>query len=336
MPLETFKKSPAAVCTLLAMLALLCALFALALGSLHIPLTHVLGALGLPLPLNEPVEDFERAALLQIRLPRVVLALLIGAALAQAGAAMQGLFRNPLAEPGLIGVSSGAALAAVSIIVLWQAPSWLLPLATFVGGMTAAWFVARIASDAGYTRVITMLLAGLAIGTVVVEAALRSGSLVTARLAAEQGREVYAVPGSIRNPAAQGCNALLKDGARLADTAPDLLNELAFSPLFDADLAARPVPPPITEATAAVCREATPRLDRDDEILLDALGFEPQDFDTLVARTGFRPAALAGHLLQLELAGLLELRAGGQYARLGTPGRAVPPAPSSRPTNPPH
>ena len=180
------------------------------------------------------------------------------------------------------------------------------------------------------------LLAGLAIGTVVVEAALRSGSLVTARLAAEQGREVYAVPGSIRNPAAQGCNALLKDGARLADNAPDLLNELAFSPLFDADLAARPVPPPITEATAAVCREATPRLDRDDEILLDALGFEPQDFDTLVARTGFRPAALAGHLLQLELAGLLELRAGGQYARLGTPGRAVPPAPSSRPTNPPH
>ena len=180
------------------------------------------------------------------------------------------------------------------------------------------------------------LLAGLAIGTVVVEAALRSGSLVTARLAAEQGRDVYAVPGSIRNPAAQGCNALLKDGARLADNAPDLLNELAFSPLFEAGLAARPVAPPTAAAIAAACREATPRLDSDEEILLDALGFEPQDFDTLVARTGFRPAALAGHLLQLELAGLLELRAGGQYARLGTPGRAVPPAPSPRPTSPPH
>jgi DNA processing protein len=180
------------------------------------------------------------------------------------------------------------------------------------------------------------LLAGLAIGTVVIEAALRSGSLVTARLAAEQGREVYAVPGSIRNPAAQGCNALLKDGARLADNAPELLNELAFSPLFDAGLAARPVPPPTREATAEACREATPRLDRDEEILLDALGFEPQDFDTLVARTGFRPAALARHLLQLELAGLLELRAGGQYARLGTPGRPAPPAPSPRPTTPPH
>ena len=159
MSYSSLKSSRIAVCSLLATLALLCALLALALGSLHIPLTHVLGALGLPFP----VEDFERAALLQIRLPRVVLALLIGASLAQAGAAMQGLFRNPLAEPGLIGVSSGAALAAVCIIVLWQAPPWLLPLATFVGGMTAAWFVARIASDAGYTRVATMLLAGLAI-----------------------------------------------------------------------------------------------------------------------------------------------------------------------------
>ncbi len=184
------------------------------------------------------------------------------------------------------------------------------------------------------------LLAGLAAGTVVVEAALRSGSLVTARLAAEQGREVYAVPGSIRNPEAQGCNALLKDGARLADNAPELLNELAFSPLLAAGLATPPQPPATRPApSASPCgthAAVAPRLDREDEILLDALGFEPQDFDTLVARTGFKPAALAGRLLQLELVGLLELRAGGQYARLGTPGRALPPAPSPRPTALPH
>lgn len=184
------------------------------------------------------------------------------------------------------------------------------------------------------------LLAGMAVGTVVVEAALRSGSLVTARLAAEQGREVYAVPGSIRNPEAQGCNALLKDGARLADNAAELLKELAFSPLLEAGLVTPPRPP--TTLLASRPRVAgpggtdCPRLDREDEILLDALGFEPQDFDTLVARTGFRPAVLAGRLLQLELSGLLELRAGGQYARLGTPGRALPPAPSPRPTTLPH
>ena len=143
----------------LALLALGCALLALALGPLTIPLTHVLGALGLPLP----VDDFERAAVLDIRLPRIATALLIGAALGQAGAAMQGVFRNPLTEPGLIGVSSGAALTAVAVIVLFQAAPWVLPIASFAGGLTAAWLVARIAHDAGYTRVATLLLAGLAI-----------------------------------------------------------------------------------------------------------------------------------------------------------------------------
>ena len=159
MSLSTFKTRPLALCAALALLALLCALLALALGPLHIPLSHVLGALGLPFS----AEDFERAAVLQIRLPRTLLALLIGAALAQAGAAMQGVFRNPLAEPGLVGVSSGAALAAVSVIVLLHAPSWVLPMATFAGGLAAAWCVARIAQSLGYTRVSTMLLAGLAL-----------------------------------------------------------------------------------------------------------------------------------------------------------------------------
>lgn len=159
MPLSSLQNRPFAACLVLAAVALLCALCALALGPLSIPFSHVLGALGLPLP----VEDLERAAILQIRLPRVLLALLTGAALAQAGAAMQGVFRNPLAEPGLVGVSSGAALAAVSVIVLLHAPSWLLPAATFGGGLAAAWFVSSIARSAGYTRVATMLLAGLAL-----------------------------------------------------------------------------------------------------------------------------------------------------------------------------
>lgn len=155
-------RQPVLICLLFALLALGCALLALVFGALHIPLTHVLGALGAPFP----VEPFERAAILEIRLPRVVVALLIGAALAQSGAAMQGVFRNPLAEPGLLGVSSGAALAAITVIVLFSAPAWVLPLATFAGGLAAAAFVARIAQTQGTTRVTTMLLAGLAINAV--------------------------------------------------------------------------------------------------------------------------------------------------------------------------
>ncbi len=182
------------------------------------------------------------------------------------------------------------------------------------------------------------LLAGLGVATVVVEAALPSGTLVTARLAAEQGREVLVVPGSIRNPESRGCHALIKDGARLVDSAADLLNALENSPLVLDGTVPLPGPCAPPAAAAGTARAAGPSLDSSEEILLDALGFEPQDFDTLVSRTGFGPARLAALLHTLELAGWLESRAGGWYARLGIPGVAVhrsPPPPAAR-AAPPH
>lgn len=117
-------------------------------------------------------EGVQEMVLLAIRLPRAVLALLAGAALAVAGAALQGLFRNPLADPGLIGVSTGSALAAGAAIVLGGAllgllPVWLsasiLPLAAFLGGLVTTLIVYRIASRDGRTEVATMLLAGIAL-----------------------------------------------------------------------------------------------------------------------------------------------------------------------------
>jgi iron complex transport system permease protein len=160
--------------TLLALAAVVCiaAVLGLAIGPLDIAPLKVLAALGVPT--GAPLESFEVATIRDLRLPRVVLAVLVGAALAQAGAAMQGLFRNPLAEPGLAGVSSGAALAAVAVIVLGErsglfglVPSaWVLPLAAFAGGALAAWLVARLAQVEGSTRVATMLLAGLAVNAI--------------------------------------------------------------------------------------------------------------------------------------------------------------------------
>ncbi len=167
------------------------------------------------------------------------------------------------------------------------------------------------------------ILAGLSLATVVIEAAVRSGSLVTARLAAEQGREVYAVPGSVRNPAARGCHALLRDGARLVENATDVLNELKFSSLLAAGMTATPQPRAVPASQANPPLLSAPRLDREAEILLDALGYEATDVDTLVSRTGLPPSAVSTQLLLLELRGMVEPRAGGKYARLASlPGAA--------------
>jgi iron complex transport system permease protein len=124
----------------------------------------------LGVPLDVPFETQQAAVLLAIRLPRVVLGALVGAALAVSGAAMQGLFRNPLADPGLLGVSTGAALAAATVIVLGGAlgvgGAWLLPVAAFVGGLLVTLLVYALATSQGRTAVATMLLAGVAVNAV--------------------------------------------------------------------------------------------------------------------------------------------------------------------------
>ncbi len=161
--------------TLVALLALMLsvALLSIAIGPVSIPIADVLRTLGMlaGLPMAEVLPQHE-AVILSIRLPRTLLGLLVGAGLAVAGAAMQGLFRNPLADPSLIGVSAGAALAAVSVIVLGghglafltQALGpFSLPIAAFIGGLFTTLLVYRLASRDGRTSVTTLLLAGIAI-----------------------------------------------------------------------------------------------------------------------------------------------------------------------------
>jgi DNA processing protein len=152
------------------------------------------------------------------------------------------------------------------------------------------------------------IIAGLCLGTLVVEAARRSGSLITARLANRYGRDVFAVPGSILNPLSRGCHALIKSGAKLAETADDILAELNFSAFFANDLA---------QAADALPRlRRTSGMDKDHKILLDALGFDPVDLDILVVRTGFKPEAVSSMMLILELEGHVQAAPGGRYSRV--------------------
>ncbi len=146
------------------------------------------------------------------------------------------------------------------------------------------------------------IISGLALGTLVVEAALRSGSLLTARSAVEQGREVFAIPGSIHNPLARGCHRLIRDGAKLVETAQDILEELA--PQLRAVLA---------EESMSAGGEFI--LDADYRRLLDCIDFAPTAVDILVERSGLTADAVSSMLLLMELEGYVASAAGGGYAR---------------------
>lgn len=152
------------------------------------------------------------------------------------------------------------------------------------------------------------IIAGLSLGTLVVEATRRSGSLITARLAGEAGREVFAIPGSIHSPLSRGCHQLIKQGARLVEEANDVLSELKFSVSKE----------PLTELRTEAMRHAEGgvRLDKEYEMLLDALGFEPATIDSLVARTELPNESIASMLLILELEGRVAALPGGRFGRI--------------------
>jgi len=145
------------------------------------------------------------------------------------------------------------------------------------------------------------IIAGLARGTLVVEAALQSGSLITARLALEAGRDVYAIPGSIHSPQARGCHALIKQGAKLVEHVEDVLEEL------------QPLAAPSSRAAAV--NAAAPD-DASPDPLQEALGYDPVTLDALAARTGWSPAALSARLLELELDGQVARLPGQLFQRV--------------------
>ncbi|QIL82982.1 DNA-protecting protein DprA [Diaphorobacter sp. HDW4A] len=157
------------------------------------------------------------------------------------------------------------------------------------------------------------IIAGLSKGTLVVEAAVASGSLITARLASEQGREVFAIPGSIHAPQSRGCHALLRQGAKLVESAQDVLEELQSLPVKS-----KVKTKEVAMQQLDIVSEGLANLSNQQHELLGALGFDPMGLDALVARTGWDAATLQVQLLQLELDGHVARLPGGRYQRLAS------------------
>lgn len=197
---------------------------------------------------------------------------------------------------GLKGASSSIAIVGTGLDIVYPARNRELAHALADSGTLISEFpLGTPAVGSNFPRR-NRIISGLCHGCMVVEAALSSGSLITARLALEQGREVFAIPGSIHSPLSKGCHALIKQGAKLVESAQDVLEEIGWKTTVDAT--------------------ATPQSDSDSPPLLQHLGFDPCDIDTLCARCQLPPDAVTAMLLKLELAGRVAALPGGLYQRL--------------------
>jgi DNA processing protein len=204
---------------------------------------------------------------------------------------------------GLTGAASTIAVLGTGIDVIYPRRNAALAEQIAARGLIVSEFALGTAPAAHNFPRRNRLISGLARGCLVVEAAVASGSLITARSAAEQGREVFAIPGSIHSPFSKGCHALIKSGAKLVESAEDVLTELnGFKPSGYA-------------ATTAS------RADHGESVLLAHMGHDPVDVDFLCTRAGLSAEQVSSELLRLELDGRITALPGGLYQRLEKGGR---------------
>jgi DNA processing protein len=203
-------------------------------------------------------------------------------------------------EGGLSGPASTVAVVGTGLDRVYPRLNLVLAHRIAIEGLIVSEYPLGTPPLAPNFPIRNRIIAGLARGTLVVEAALKSGSLITARMALEAGRDVFAIPGSIHSPQARGCHALIKQGAKLVDSAQDILEEMAPT-----------VSPPSTPGS-----RDTPTPAASTHPLLDALGYEPTTLDELVNRTGESAAVLSTRLLELELDGHVARLPGQQFQRV--------------------
>jgi len=195
---------------------------------------------------------------------------------------------------GLAGAGSSVAIIGTGLDRIYPARNKALAHQLAENGLIVSEFPLGTAPLPGHFPRRNRLISGLSRGVLVVEAAPNSGSLITARVATEQGREVFAIPGSIHSPLARGCHALIKQGAKQVESAADILDELAGQ---------QRLTPPVLRETPS-------------DPVLNALDGAPTTLDTLAQRTGLTLEALSAKLLTLELDGRIAPLPGGRYQKI--------------------
>jgi DNA processing protein len=200
---------------------------------------------------------------------------------------------------GLFGKGSSIAVVGTGLDLVYPSRNKSLAHELALHGLMISEFPLGTPAIAANFPRRNRIISGLSKGVLVVEAALASGSLITARLAGEQGRDVFAIPGSIHSPLSKGCHQLIKQGAKLVDEAQDILIELALAGAQNPD-AGSPISPPNV----------------DQGPFLNAIGYDPITVDAIVAVTGFPIDEVLGQLTAFELDGLIASLPGGKYQRL--------------------
>jgi DNA processing protein len=220
-----------------------------------------------------------------------------GLALGIDAAAHRGALSGPAGTVAVVGTGVDVVYPSVHRALAHQIVA--------AGALLSEWPLGTPARAANFPQR-NRLIAGLVSGVLIVEAAMRSGSLITARLANEMGRDVYALPGSIHAPLSRGCHRMIKQGAKLVETPEDVLEEFGIAPATDQTPA---------DQSALSTRAATAALPADARRLLQALGHAPATLEILASRTEMAHSDLHGALLELELAGQLVVLPGGRYVR---------------------
>ena len=199
-------------------------------------------------------------------------------------------------QGGLAGRGSSIAVVGTGLDLVYPARNKALAHTLAEKGLILSEFSLGTPALANNFPRRNRIISGLSRGVLVVEAALASGSLITARMAAEQGRDVFAIPGSIHSPFAKGCHHLIKQGAKLVDDASDILLELSLAPVAGAT----------AKAPGMV-----------GDLVLDAMGFDPVSIDALTGRVAMPTEKIVARLTELELDGAIASLPGGKYQRLG-------------------